>query len=119
MKRTRASWEKARKACRDRAQGACEAACTPSCTVEGWHAHHVRTRAQGGSDDLTNLLWVCASCHGWIHANPEQSYTRGWLRRTGEPVAPVPPMVERERWAVLMDACRRFDEHANRDLEVS
>ena len=118
MKRTAKSWAAARTAVAERAQGLCEGRCATNCTGQGHHAHHVRTRAQGGSDELGNLLWLCNNCHSWVHANPERSYTLGLLRRMGEPDVPTPPRVDRERWAVLMDACRRFDEHANRDLGV-
>lgn len=63
-----------------RANGACEAR-TVACGGRGVHAHHRRLRSQGGSDDAGNLLWVCATCHTWIHGHPAASYERGWMLR--------------------------------------
>jgi 5-methylcytosine-specific restriction endonuclease McrA len=31
------------------------------------HPHHVIFRSAGGSDDLNNLLTLCAKCHAGIH----------------------------------------------------
>lgn len=77
------SLQQARKFVRGRAHERCEIE-TPACTP-GWHrgehAHHVRMRSQGGSDDPGNLLWVCAAGHRWIHDNPAESYRRGYLQR--------------------------------------
>ena len=33
------------------------------------HRHHVRFRSAGGQDVLSNLLLLCAACHGLIHAH--------------------------------------------------
>lgn len=43
------------------------------------HAHHVRRRSQGGRDEASNLLTVCAPCHRDIHDNPADSRERGLL----------------------------------------
>lgn len=77
-----AGYRKAREAVRDAAGGVCEARCD-GCTGSGHHAHHIRRRSQGGQDTVTNLLWVCRSCHDWIHANPAASYELGYLHRGG------------------------------------
>jgi 5-methylcytosine-specific restriction endonuclease McrA len=34
-------------------------------------AHHIKPRAQGGTDSLRNLLTLCAACHDY--AEPEAS----------------------------------------------
>lgn len=65
-----------------RARGQCEASCAPDCTGRGVHAHHVRMRSQGGTDDLANLKWVCRRCHDRIHAEPAEAYDLGLLERT-------------------------------------
>lgn len=46
-----------------------------SCYVCPWagserlaHEHHIVPQAAGGSDDPTNLIWLCAGCHHNIHA---------------------------------------------------
>ena len=67
--------------CERRARSACEARCNDACTGRGNQAHHMLRRSHGGSDDASNLLWVCTSCHSHIHANPAVSYLRGWLVR--------------------------------------
>lgn len=60
------------------AAGRCEAR-APGCTHGAVHTHHIRRRSQGGADELDNLLAVCASCHDWIHRNPEHARRNGWL----------------------------------------
>jgi len=67
-----------------RAGGTCEAR-TRACTGRGVHDHHVVRPSRGGRDEIDNLLWVCAPCHGYIHEHPAESYERGWLRRGGAP----------------------------------
>lgn len=71
----------------ERSGGACEAACSESCTPDrrlpGTQAHHVRMRSQGGNNDPLNLMWVCVFCHSHIHHNPAESYDRGFLKRSG------------------------------------
>jgi hypothetical protein len=59
----------------------CEAV-TPACTGRPTVRHHRRLRKQGGTDDPANTLDVCSpGCHEYIHANPAESYARGWLLR--------------------------------------
>ena len=40
-----------------------------SCGREGvlLHVHHVKPRSEGGSDDPSNLVSVCATCHAKVH----------------------------------------------------
>ena len=66
----------------ERSKGFCEAQ-TDICAHIARHAHHKKRRSQGGSDSPDNLLALCESCHNWIHANPEESFRRGWLVRMG------------------------------------
>lgn len=83
MKRTAYGWKKAATGCRDRVNGLCEAD-SPVCPGRphrGDQAHHRRLRSQGGTDDPTNLLWVCTLAHDYIHRHPAESYDRGWLLR--------------------------------------
>lgn len=74
------TWHRSRQWCFDRAHDHCEAAASPDCTHRAEHAHHMLMRSQGGADDPSNLLAVCAPCHEHIHAHPEDSYERGFLR---------------------------------------
>lgn len=48
-----------------RANGRCEAG-TRWCWGTGQDPHHVKSRARGGSNNLTNLLLVCRPCHDAI-----------------------------------------------------
>jgi hypothetical protein len=43
------------------------AVCGSSDNIENLELHHFIPRSQGGSDDETNLLTLCYSCHGSVH----------------------------------------------------
>lgn len=43
--------------------------------------HHRWMRSQGGTHDVWNLLHICLSCHNSVHANPEDSYRKGYMLR--------------------------------------
>ena len=45
--------------------------------------HHRLRRTQGGTDDRSNLLFLCRRCHDWIHDHPAESYQQGYLLRSG------------------------------------
>lgn len=62
----------------------CEASIEGTCDGAPVHGHHVRPRAQGGSDTADNLLAVCLSCHQYIHARPAQAQAWGLLRMRKE-----------------------------------
>lgn len=49
------------------------------CERLGAHAHHLRIRAQGGTDAHTNLAWLCAACHRWVHSHPLEAARLGLL----------------------------------------
>lgn len=52
--------------------------------------HHIKPRGKGGSDDPSNLGFVCSSyqfmgredfsCHTWIKNNPKEARAEGWLK---------------------------------------
>jgi len=86
-RKARPDLDAAREVVRARAAGRCEAL-GPVCDgFGGWYyhgeAHHILRRSQGGKDDASNLLWVCPPCHRYIHANPSESFDRGWLHHIG------------------------------------
>jgi hypothetical protein len=78
-----AAYRAARDAVERRSEGRCEARAYFGCVGTGEHAHHVRRRSQGGTDDPSNLLWCCFACHGWIHDHPLLASRAGllWSRR--------------------------------------
>ena len=63
-----------------RAKGRCEAVVADGCRRYGTDAHHVQRRSQGGTDDPSNLLWLCRDCHAWVHAHPAAARDRGLLK---------------------------------------
>ena len=75
-------YDKVRADVERRANGACEVR-SRVCTGRGAECHHVLPRSAGGPDCTTNCLWACSPCHHHIHAYPDQSYRKGWLRRRG------------------------------------
>jgi hypothetical protein len=53
-----------------------------SAAHRGEHAHHVLSKARGGTDDPSNGLWLCTASHGWAHGHPEVAEALGLLRRS-------------------------------------
>lgn len=50
----------------------------------GLITHHKRPRGMGGGErsmhNVENLVVLCdQECHRWVHANPEQARSEGWL----------------------------------------
>ena len=64
----RATWTippKTRRECVRRAGGRCE---TPGCTARHtFEVHHIRLVSEGGTHDLTNLVYLCAFHHARFH----------------------------------------------------
>lgn len=54
------------------------------------HIHHRKLRSQGGRHEPANLLHLCNRCHRDVHANPERSYSLGFLVRGWADPAEVP-----------------------------
>jgi 5-methylcytosine-specific restriction endonuclease McrA len=49
------------------------------------HVHHIRLRAQGGSNHPDNLVTLCGgpgSAHDWVHANPAEAALFGLIKLT-------------------------------------
>lgn len=74
-----AGWTRSRRWCFDRAGDRCEVRRAEGCTGRAEHAHHIRLRSQGGSDDPANLLAVCHACHEWVHKNRDEARKHGWI----------------------------------------
>lgn len=78
------AWWKIRREVEARADGRCEACrihVLDTCPGRGCHAHHLLLRSQGGADDPSDLMWVSAEHHQWIHDHPAESYALGLLWR--------------------------------------
>lgn len=78
-----AEYNKAREALAEQAAYRCQAR-TPNCNGQLEQVHHRKGR---DGELLTNpeyLLGVCYPCHSYIHANPSESYERGWMIRRND-----------------------------------
>ena len=64
------------------------------CRVPGAQIHHRKPRQMGGTSDpainaLTNLVFVCVTCHDEIERNRQMAYESGWLVRRWQDPAEV------------------------------
>jgi len=66
---------------RDRCELSGHALTLPACSGP-MHRHHRLRRSQGGTHELSNLLYVCDAHHRWIHDHPRASEGQGWLVRS-------------------------------------
>lgn len=55
--------------------------CECGCGEIGTEIHHIAGRVGPLLYDISNLMVVTEECHRWIHANPEESYRLGYLRK--------------------------------------
>jgi len=55
------------------------------------HIHHRMPRSGGSDESAANRVTLCASCHRWCHAHPEQAGAQGWvvLRSADPALVPV------------------------------
>lgn len=64
---------------------------------DGVAVHHRKLRKHGGTNDITNLIALCSSCHNIapdsVHQNPRISYEQGWL---------VPSWANPAEWPVTL-----------------
>jgi 5-methylcytosine-specific restriction protein A len=56
-------WKQRRMTCKNRAHGRCQGAGCGARIGDHGFADHIICRAEGGTDDLSNLQWLCESCH--------------------------------------------------------
>lgn len=79
------AWPEKRQAAFERAGYRCEMVTdddghpTPCERTTDLHPHHRLRRSQGGSDELENLVILCAQCHRFVHDYPEYAVLNGWL----------------------------------------
>lgn len=67
------------------------------CGRWGGNTHHRKLRSQASKQEVhlpQNLIVLCGSgttgCHGWVHANPAESYRNGWLVQSWQAPEEVP-----------------------------
>jgi hypothetical protein len=66
------------------------------------HWHHRRTRSvrDGSEHSAANGIWLCPSCHAWVHAHPSEAQLSGWVvSRWADPMQ-VP--VEHARFGTVL-----------------
>lgn len=73
-----AAWDRLRKVIIARDDALCQMCLARGVTTPGNHVDHIKPKAQGGSDDPTNLRLLCKSCHS--RASNEQ---RGFRVKRG------------------------------------
>lgn len=77
-------YRQVRETVRARAHGMCELG-TPVCVRRGSEVQHLRGRVGALLTDVRWMRWTCRPCHRYAHANPAESYERGWMvKRHGE-----------------------------------
>ncbi len=85
VRAAKATWLKRSKECEQRDGGICRLCGNPTmkppCDPRFIGApHHIVYRSAGGSDDLSNLLWMHAVCHNREHAHEIKiTGTSDWL----------------------------------------
>lgn len=85
-----------------RSEGACEVG-LPGCTVQGQDLQHRRARGAGGSrrpdtNEVSNALVVCRSCHNRIEAREAYADVNGWWLPQWTDGAPTDPKCVRVLW---------------------
>lgn len=66
-----AKWKNTRRYIRNRDGDRCRE-CGASGAVQRMYTHHIVPRAQGGTDNVNNLMLVCQSCHGRLEQEAQQ-----------------------------------------------
>lgn len=69
-----------------RSGGWCE---FPECDKQATNLHHRLRRERPGADCVDNAMHLCALHHTFVHSVGREAYVRGWLLRTGDPIAPL------------------------------
>jgi 5-methylcytosine-specific restriction protein A len=76
------AWDKLRKVVLQRDRHLCQLCKEAGRVRVGTHVDHILAKANGGSDDLTNLRVVCASCHALKTIHDQGKNPRLRKRRT-------------------------------------
>ena len=136
-----AKWKNTRRYIRSRDGDRCRL-CQASGAVQRMFTHHIKPRAQGGTDNVENLMLVCQSCHMRLEREAQQAVAKPnskypatpWMRRAcstdrgsqragnGTPTSsPTPPPPERQRPHDRPDTltARVADQRETRRAEVA
>lgn len=62
--------------------------CLKSLPYEELAPHHIKTKGAGGSDDLSNLITLCADCHYRVHTGEIMNLA---LKKKYDPIWPDIP----------------------------
>jgi hypothetical protein len=46
--------------------------------MAGAQCHHRQRRREGGHA-VSNLVWLCRTCHEWAHADPVEATAKGFI----------------------------------------
>ena len=79
-----AKWKNTRRYIRSRDGDRCRV-CEASGAVQRMYTHHIVPRAQGGSDNVDNLMLVCQSCHGKLEREAQQAAAKPQPATTAAP----------------------------------
>ncbi len=74
--------------------------------------HHIKPRAEGGSNKASNLMVLCAACHDKHHAAPEESPASAPLIQTSEGLERIPaPITPKSKKKGLSDEDKQVIEN--------
>lgn len=66
------------------------------------HRHHRRLRSQGGKDTMDNLVYLCPSCHQWVHQYPKDATAEGFIVPSWADPEDTPVYINRLRMNVWL-----------------
>jgi len=70
--------QKSRLVVRTRAHNRCER-CGVGSTRAQWHHRRSRRVRTAHRHCPCNGLWLCPTCHTWVHQNPVEARANGWI----------------------------------------
>ena len=82
-----AKWKQTRRYIHARDGDRCRR-CGASGAVQRLYTHHILPRTQGGSDNPSNLMLVCQSCHGKLEREAQRALVTSSRSNAPEPAKP-------------------------------
>lgn len=73
------------------------------CGGPGAHWHHRRTRTVVDEHQhcTCNGVWLCTTCHSWVHHNPNAAQTQGFIVSRYESFPGEEPVLYPDGWWAL------------------